>query len=454
MSTANSNSLIMTYHLIFSTRSLYRVYEGPTRCLSIFYCISSVCFAVRAVAQRNHVDTSIATEPGRFLTLTFADALLNLLSPGKTWSQRVFSPWEGPVITVPDPSFDFEGLVRHRVEEEDALESLDAYDPFDSQSPLSTPPDMPTNSRPPSPFDAAIPVNQVPDAPTHTPQAVPASSRSHGKKQSRQNRKRKRQAQKEHDVFSLQELPRNLQLKHTHAAEPIVTEFDVANAPHASTGYVGKVEATWKREHTLEELVGPRYNFQHCHWQGHVATPIVDRQGRVISVLAGHPEDPDWDAVHKEGADTLENLRTQCRLSDDQRKHWRGHYGALSFRISYGSGQTHLQNLHHNDANTTVLLTLINCVAFLRLAGFGSSAFATWAPKTFAYYATHLKDLLVHDVSLILNWANSIFAATTFNFGLRTLCFRHTDSGNLPFGWCAITALGKFNHLHGGHLVL
>ncbi|PBK59168.1 hypothetical protein ARMSODRAFT_899663, partial [Armillaria solidipes] len=110
--------------------------------------------------------------------------------------------------------------------------------------------------------------------------------------------------------------------------------------------------------------------------------------------------------------------------------------------------------LHHNKENTAVLIALISNLAFIRLAGFASSAFATWAPKTFSYYASHLRDLLLHDASLVLNWINSIFAAATFNFGPRTLCFRHTDSGNLPFGWCAITALGRFNARRGGHLVL
>ncbi|SJL16271.1 uncharacterized protein ARMOST_19791 [Armillaria ostoyae] len=99
-------------------------------------------------------------------------------------------------------------------------------------------------------------------------------------------------------------------------------------------------------------------------------------------------------------------------------------------------------------------MTLVNCITFLRLAGFASSAFATWAPKTFTYYALHLRDLLLHDAALILNWASSIFACATFNFGPQTMCFPHTDSGNLLFGWCTITALGKFDYRRGGHLVL
>ncbi|SJK99854.1 uncharacterized protein ARMOST_03165 [Armillaria ostoyae] len=82
------------------------------------------------------------------------------------------------------------------------------------------------------------------------------------------------------------------------------------------------------------------------------------------------------------------------------------------------------------------------------------AAFATWAPSLFCYYATHLHDLLIHDATLVMNWANSIFACITFNFGPLMLCFHHMDSGNLPFGWCTITTLGKFNYRRGGHLVL
>lgn len=32
--------------------------------------------------------------------------------------------------------------------------------------------------------------------------------------------------------------------------------------------------------------------------------------------------------------------------------------------------------------------------------------------------------------------------------------FKHRDILNLPFGWCAVTALGKFDPTLGGHLIL
>ncbi|PBK66648.1 hypothetical protein ARMSODRAFT_989317 [Armillaria solidipes] len=71
-----------------------------------------------------------------------------------------------------------------------------------------------------------------------------------------------------------------------------------------------------------------------------------------------------------------------------------------------------------------------------------SAVFPTWAPDLFHYYAMYLRDLLMHDISLVMNWTSCIFAAATFNFA------------NLPFGWCAITALGRFDPRFGGHLVL
>ena len=34
------------------------------------------------------------------------------------------------------------------------------------------------------------------------------------------------------------------------------------------------------------------------------------------------------------------------------------------------------------------------------------------------------------------------------------VCFKHTDYGNLAFGWCCITALGDYDYTRGGHLIL
>jgi hypothetical protein len=56
--------------------------------------------------------------------------------------------------------------------------------------------------------------------------------------------------------------------------------------------------------------------------------------------------------------------------------------------------------------------------------------------------------------SMVWNAAVTVFAACTFNFGPHALTVPHLDFGNLSWGWCVITALGRFNPDLSGHLIL
>lgn len=79
---------------------------------------------------------------------------------------------------------------------------------------------------------------------------------------------------------------------------------------------------------------------------------------------------------------------------------------------------------------------------------------ATWAPNLYAYYVDRLGALHAEYPRLRRNFTSSIFAASTYNLGPQTVCLPHTDFANLPFGWCAVTALGSYNPKTGGHLIL
>jgi hypothetical protein len=48
----------------------------------------------------------------------------------------------------------------------------------------------------------------------------------------------------------------------------------------------------------------------------------------------------------------------------------------------------------------------------------------------------------------------SVFPAVTYNLGPQTVTVPHFDFANLPFGWCAITAFGDYDHTRGSHFVL
>ncbi|PBK83213.1 hypothetical protein ARMGADRAFT_1089558 [Armillaria gallica] len=181
--------------------------------------------------------------------------------------QRLFSPWESPVITVPDPEFNLKALLWSHIEEEETLEALDAYDLLDTHSLLSSPPstqstspdlETPTSSLPIQLLSAAV-LDAVPDQPLAT------SSKSHSKWQSHKNHKRKCQD-------AAKELHTNvhphLKAKHTHATNPIMADYDIRDAPHATSEYVGIREESWKQQYILDELLGPKHNFHHHHWQG------------------------------------------------------------------------------------------------------------------------------------------------------------------------------------------
>jgi hypothetical protein len=81
-------------------------------------------------------------------------------------------------------------------------------------------------------------------------------------------------------------------------------------------------------------------------------------------------------------------------------------------------------------------------------------SFANWAPRLYEYCKTGLDKILGHYTSLKKNFPLSNWAAATFNLGPKTECFPHEDYGNLVFGWCSITALGRFNPKKGGHIIL
>jgi hypothetical protein len=75
------------------------------------------------------------------------------------------------------------------------------------------------------------------------------------------------------------------------------------------------------------------------------------------------------------------------------------------------------------------------------------------APELHGYYDEQLGKLLDNNPSLEKPF-NSIFTASTYNLGPQVVSAPHLDSANLPFGLCAITALGDYGPKKGGHIVM
>jgi hypothetical protein len=71
-----------------------------------------------------------------------------------------------------------------------------------------------------------------------------------------------------------------------------------------------------------------------------------------------------------------------------------------------------------------------------------------------SFIQVQMTILVESQQSLVWKFVGPVFAACAFNFGPHAITVPHLDFGNLSWGWCAITALGRFNLDLGGHLVL
>jgi len=127
----------------------------------------------------------------------------------------------------------------------------------------------------------------------------------------------------------------------------------------------------------------------------------------------------------------------------------------------------------HTKAVRHLIQKMLCSRSIQRIAGFQSSKFfffffpyvtplaigdpgalATFAPKLYRYLARILHALFTKHTHLEHSFSNSIFPAASFNCGPQTVSLDHTDYNNLSHGLCALTALGKYDHTLGGHLIL
>ncbi|KAJ7486287.1 hypothetical protein B0H11DRAFT_1714182, partial [Mycena galericulata] len=180
---------------------------------------------------------------------------------------------------------------------------------------------------------------------------------------------------------------------------------------------------------------------------------ILDADGRIIAVLLGMPEDPDWPNVVNEAMKAMARARRSARRHGWRPSaHRRGLYLALTTGVSFGGGQRRPGNLFNCRLRRRLIRRLLRNKAIQRLAGFQSSGLAMYAPKLYRYYRRILKLLFQKHPELVHNFRNSIFPAATFNCGPDAVTFDHLDFLNLAYGLCAITCGGNFDHTAGGQV--
>ncbi|KAJ7115401.1 hypothetical protein C8R44DRAFT_629022, partial [Mycena epipterygia] len=184
--------------------------------------------------------------------------------------------------------------------------------------------------------------------------------------------------------------------------------------------------------------------------------PIVDAQGRIVAVLAGQPRDPTYAAAVENAYALITEQASLVHFPAALSHHRRGPYPTINIGLAYAKGQRAPSWLHAHSQYTSIVERLIGEACVQRLATYASAAFRLWAPRLYFYYKDHNDTLHApgNFPHLRRMFAKSVFSSATFNFGPNVWTYKHRDVLNLPFGWCAVLALGLFDPTKGGHLVL
>ncbi|KAE9386950.1 hypothetical protein BT96DRAFT_1005588 [Gymnopus androsaceus JB14] len=119
------------------------------------------------------------------------------------------------------------------------------------------------------------------------------------------------------------------------ARETFISE----DLPVNSGGWSGLHQQFEKINPGIAELLGDEYNMQLVSWNGKDSYAIVNREGRVIAVLAGMPRNGKWDSFMKELEEAIGKARENMSFSKKQKEQVQGDFPAIaaSNHISLGN---------------------------------------------------------------------------------------------------------------------
>ncbi|KAG6827623.1 hypothetical protein H0H92_011052 [Tricholoma furcatifolium] len=354
--------------------------------------------------------------------------------------------------TIVNPDFSFESALRASLTNEGLH---DPDNPFSTSSPLSSPPTSRSPSpTPPSgdPSSAGAPNSLDSLLPSLEPSfnlSVESQTASNGRKRRNKTQsklKRKRQRQEDHQSSGDANPVRSkTQAKFAKISQPVPLTVSSEDFTTASAAFMGRNCELLRRALHLDKLVGPSspFGFRLVKWDGQMPKHILDDKGCIIAVCTGWPQSSSsWDETIQRATAELIHVRTVSKFSAGDKDHARGRFPTLSSSFAHGGSQREpLNQCPSGSANAGLTAKLISI--FEPIASFQSSTFAHWAPRLHKHYEQLVCQLCGEGSQLKRNWAKSIFASAVFNLGPKTVCFKHRDFVNLPYGWCAVFPPGS-----------
>ncbi|KAJ7853838.1 hypothetical protein B0H14DRAFT_3653221, partial [Mycena olivaceomarginata] len=189
--------------------------------------------------------------------------------------------------------------------------------------------------------------------------------------------------------------------------------------PSTFGAYAGKVEGAGEKygskvRRSLPNLLG--LGFRLVDWDGLTPKPIIDSKGRIIAVLAGQLNHPEYCEAVALAFQAICDAGDEARFPASMRKHRRGLFAAINVGLSYGKGQKTpcwLNNKQHDGIAEQLLANK----HIKRMAGFADAAFALWAPRLYAHYRDCDAKLDNSHPNLRRPFVGSVFFCAAFNFG-------------------------------------
>ncbi|KAG2338171.1 hypothetical protein BDR05DRAFT_1004414 [Suillus weaverae] len=139
---------------------------------------------------------------------------------------------------------------------------------------------------------------------------------------------------------------------------PIPTPISLKGMPIGNGTYVGKRVENVDRVQDLQMLLDKGFHL--AEWDGRSPQTLLDKNGRVIGILASQPQDDGWELTISQACTAMENVWEHCILKLSDIHHWRGLYSCLAAAVSYGGGQQQPGNLQNLKANQDELRALLS----------------------------------------------------------------------------------------------
>ncbi|KAG6836657.1 hypothetical protein H0H93_005327 [Arthromyces matolae] len=318
----------------------------------------------------------------------------------------------------------------------------------------------PSSSSPSPSFSVTAPAPRAPRNSTACSASSPFSKDLLQRKQQKQKEKSKmrRQQQRLANKMSLTNatpVAGNLFTKIARKSATVAAPIALEACEVAKSGFVGRKAAFTPRVFLLKQLVGPSsLNFRLVRWDGISPMHIFDRSRRAIVILAGQPRDSGWLEVLSQATSAMNDARLRGNFSTQAIDHSRGRFPTLARGFAHGGGRTEPSSQRPRDSVNAGLVDGLLSV-FQRIASFQSQeVLYAWQPRLHQYFSKMIQTFTSQQPGLEQNWPRSVFSSAVWNLGPQTACYKHVDFANVPFGLCAITALGSFNPITSGHIVL